>query len=190
MPAHPLAIELIERLKDRPRVRVVDLGTGSGRNADALLAADFDVTALDDTASADATSIVALGTGFDAVLATHALLHGTPQSVTERIAAIALILVPGGLFYATFASTRDARYRTGRYVTDETFTPIEGDEAGVPHVYYDERRLRADLAPHFYIDALEELGVDDVAGGWAHRTTPLRGAVHWLVRSRKPITSL
>lgn len=185
MPAHPLAVDLIERLRDRPHARVLDLGSGHGRNTVALTEAGLTVTPVDDLRAASAQAIGAVGDRFDAVLATHALLHGTPQSVAERIDAIARVLVPGGLFYATFASTHDARYGRGAHVAENTFAAVGGDESGVAHVYYDEHRLRAVLTPYFEIDTLEERRVDHIAGRWAHPTTPLHGAVHWLVRGRK-----
>jgi hypothetical protein len=103
--------------------------------------------------------------------------------VQERIRAIARALVLHGLFYATFASTCDARYGVGSQIANSTFAPVDGDEAGVPHVYYDETRLRAVLEPSFTIESLEERGVDDIAGRWAHPSTPLRGAVHWIVKA-------
>jgi hypothetical protein len=188
MPAHPLAIALIERLapvKNRLQACVLDLGAGRGRNTAALERAGFNVISVADEAAASNHAIAAIAVNLDAVLATHALLHGTPKSVAERLEAIARHLVSRGVFYATFASTRDARYGAGRRVADNCFAPTEGDEAGVPHVYYDERRLRATLAPHFEIESLEERSVDDVAGRWAHPTTPLSGAVHWFVRGSR-----
>jgi hypothetical protein len=54
----------------------------------------------------------------------------------------------------------------------------------VPHVFFDESRLRALLAPWFEIEALEETSVDEIAGAWAHREKPLERSVHWLVEAR------
>lgn len=184
-PPHPLAVALIDRLRGRNAVRVMDLGYGRGRNTAPLRAAGFEVSSVDDERAADATSITAIPGGFDAVLATHALLHGTPQGIAERIDAVAGRLAPGGLFAATFASVRDARYGTGERITDQTFAPLEGDECGVPHAYYDEARLRAVLGAYFTVESLEERNVDEIAGGWAHPTAPLRGAVHWFVMAAK-----
>ena len=185
MSAHPLAIELIDRLQDKDRARVVDLGSGRGRNAQALVEAGFEVVTISDEDASGRDALGALAGSFDAVIATHALLHGTPQSVAERIDAAAHVLCEGGLLHATFASVRDARYGKGARLADATFAPRDGDERGVPHVYYNEARLRAIITPYFTIESLEERDADRVAGTWAHPNTPLRGAVHWLLRAIK-----
>jgi hypothetical protein len=183
MPAHPLAELLAQRLARGDRV--LDFGSGKGRNGDALRESGLAVTSLGDADASTAVALRSLRERFDGIVATHALLHGSLQSVAERIDAIAHALVDGGLFFATFASTRDARYGSGERVAEETFAPKDGDEAGVPHVYYDEERLRAILTPYFRIESVDEQSADAIAGGWAHPTTPLHGAVHWLVRAVK-----
>lgn len=164
----------------------MDFGSGRGRNCEALRQAGLAVTALDDAEASDAKAISILDREFEAVLSTHALLHGMPQSITDRISAIARAVKPDGLFFATFASVRDARYGNGTRVGDHTFAPTAGDEVGVPHVYYDERRLRALVGVLFEVESLEERSVDAVAGRWAHPNAPLHGAVHWFARARHP----
>lgn len=185
MPAHPLAELLAQRLARGDRV--LDFGSGKGRNSDALRERGFDVTSVGDAEASSVLAFRSLHGRFDAVLATHALLHGSSQSIAERIDAIAHMLDTGGPFFATFASTRDARYGHGERVADETFAPRDGDEAGVPHVYYSQERLQAILTPYFRIEVLLEQSADEIAGAWAHPTTPLRGAVHWLVCAVKSI---
>ncbi len=182
MPAHPLAEQLARRLPIG--ARVVDFGCGRGRNAGTLEAAGLEVTEVSDS-EAQGARATSDPTPFAAVLATHALLHGTPQSVAERVDAIAQSLEAKGLFFGTFASTRDARYGRGRRVAEETFAPIEGDERGVPHVYYDKTRLLAILSPYFEIESIEEHDVDAVAGTWAHPTARLTDAVHWFVKAAR-----
>lgn len=183
---HPLAAALIEHLRDRGSpVRVVDFGSGHGRNSLALQNAGFEVLAIDDATAADPAAFRAIAGCFEGVLATHSLLHGTPQSVVAAIETIASMLPAGGLFFATFASMRDARYRKGRRVAAWTFAPVDGDESGVPHVYYDERSVRALLEGSFTIDSLQERSVDRTAGEWAHPTAPLHGAVHWLAKATR-----
>jgi hypothetical protein len=182
MPAHPLALELVQRL--RPSARVLEIGAGRGRNSQALRDGGLDVVALDDAAASLLDSFSSLSGPFDAALSTHALLHGTLQSVAERVEAIAHLLAPSGLLCATFGSENDARFGKGERVAENVFAPADGDERGVAHAFYDEANLRSLLEASFEIELLGERSVDDVAGRWAHPTAPLTGAVHWFVIAR------
>jgi hypothetical protein len=168
-PPHPLALDLIERLSDHPGARVLEIGSGSGRNTRALVAAGLRVCSL----PPDERCIAALST--------HALLHGTPASLAELLDRIAAALEPKAPLFATFGSVFDSRYGTGDEREPHVFVPRDGDEAGVAHVYFDEERLRAILTPRFTIESLREVEVDRIAGDWAHPTAPLHGAVHWFV---------
>lgn len=122
---------------------------------------------------------------FAAVVSTHALLHGTPNSIALRLRWLSLALADGGLLFATFGCVRDARFGNGRRVDDDTFAPSEGDEAGVPHAYFSGKTLQTVLSPHFVVETLEEVPVDGIAGRWAHQNVPLRGAVHWFSVARR-----
>jgi len=183
--AHPLARALIERFRGEPGARILEIGTGSGRNLRALRAAGLSVNSLDDARAARPDAIGAAGDDFAAALSTHALLHGDSNSLKEMMSAVARALRSGAFLYATFGSSRDARFGRGERVDDLTFAPSEGDERGVPHAYYDEQRLRALLEPYFKIESLEEHDVDRVAGSWAHREETLAGAIHWFAIARR-----
>ncbi len=178
--AHPLADALIERLRGRG-ARVLELGAGSGRNTAALQAAGFDVRAIRD----DDVPEIAPGDGaFDAALSTHALLHGTPAAIACTVQKTARALKPHAPFYCTFSSKRDARCGRGRRIADDTYAPLSGDEAGVPHAYFDEAGLRAMLQQWYEVESLQEHEVDTIVGRWAH-AQPRSGAVHWFLRARK-----
>ena len=172
-PPHPLALDLIDRLRGRPGAPVLEVGTGSGRNTRALVAAGLRVhTALQDGPYA-------------AALTTHALLHGTPASIGRALTTIAAALEADAPLYGTFGSTKDARYGIGTELEAHVYVANDGDEAGVPHAYFDESRLRELVATDFAIESMREVPVDDVAGKWAHTSAPLRGAVHWFVIATK-----
>ncbi|MBV9262690.1 MAG: methyltransferase domain-containing protein [Candidatus Eremiobacteraeota bacterium] len=183
--AHPLARALIERLRPERGARILEIGTGSGRNLRALQAAGLSVTSIDDARAACRDGIDAAGDGFTAGLSTHALLHGDSNSLTVTMHSIALALRSGGYLYASFGSSRDPRFGRGDRIDEFTFAPTEGDERGVSHVYYDEQRLRALLEPYFEVESLEEHAVDRIAGSWAHREEPLSGAIHWFAVARR-----
>lgn len=179
--AHPLAQRLIERHGGDSDARVLELGTGSGRNLRALRAAGLSVVSLNDATASSSDAIATLDGGFSAALSTHALLHGTASSLPEMVRAIAKKLKPDSCLYATFGSSRDARFGCGERIDDRTYAPLDGDERGIAHMYFDEQNLRALLEPRFTIEALEERDVDRVAGSWAHSHRPLSEAVHWFV---------
>jgi hypothetical protein len=182
---HPLAAALIERLQPRLGSCVLDFGAGSGRNGEALRRGGFRVATIGDDAAMSETPLASVRGPFDAVISTHGFLHGNRAAVAARVHAVAGVLARGGLFYATFGSTRDARFGAGRRIDDSTFALLDGDERGIAHVYFDRELLRALLTPHFEIESLREQGVDEVAGSWAHRRRPLEGAVHWFAIARR-----
>jgi SAM-dependent methyltransferase len=179
---HPLTERLLARIPDRAGIRILEVGTGSGRNAAALAAAGLAFVSIGE--SAPIAPLERAGS-FAAALSTHALLHGTPATIRLRLLEIARVLEPGGLLYATFGSTRDARFGRGERIDAATYAPSDGDEAGVAHAFFDEARLRELLGEAFAIAAMEEVAVDEVAGKWAHANAPLRDAVHWFVEAER-----
>jgi hypothetical protein len=182
---HPLAECLIERLQSLPESSILDFASGSGRNGDALGRAGFAVVALDDRVAASESPFAGMTQRFSAALSTHGLLHGTPAAIAARLRRIAGQLADGGLLYATFGSVRDSRFGRGRRLDASTYAPIDGDERGVAHAYFDDEQLRALLEPHYEVESLAERCVDDVAGAWAHRERALAGAVHWFAVAHK-----
>lgn len=180
--AHPLAAALIERLGERRGARVLEVACGRGRNTAALRAAGLDVTALADDDLRVPT--VTANARFDAALSTHGFFHGTDGAVERLVTDTLRALKSGAPFYATFASTADARFGHGERIGENVYAALSGDEAGVPHVYYDERRLRKLLDPQVTIDSLEEIDASAIVGRWAHAVMP-HGTVHWFVRARR-----
>lgn len=177
---HPLAAQLIERLRSMPNASVLDFGSGSGRNGAALAAAGYDVRQISDDRVNDFQS----DKPFDAAVSTHALLHGTPSSIAGTLGALARALNRNAPLYATFGSKSDARYGKGTRVDEDAFAPDCGDEQGVAHAYFDENALRTLLERWFTVESIEEHRVDDVVGSWAHAERP-QGSVHLFVRARR-----
>jgi hypothetical protein len=182
---HPLVERLIERLGGLPAARVLEFAAGRGRNTRAFCSAGLNVIAIDDATAASAQPLREIPGLFAAAISTHGLLHGRADDVRANLRAIADLLQAGGLLYATFVSTRDARFGTGERIDAFTFAPLDGDERGVAHAYFDRPNLAALLAQHFDIESLEERDVDAIAGRWAHSQRPLAGAVHWFAIARK-----
>lgn len=177
---HPLAAALVERLGDA-RACVLDIGSGSGRNTFALRDAGFLVHSV---ADADVAALEAEPGRFDAAISTHAFLHGTPASIARLVLQAARALKAGAPLHCTFASKRDARFGVGTRVAEDAYAPEGGDEAGVPHAYFDEQRLRRLIEEYFVVESLGEYNVDDVVGSWAHSQRP-SGSVHWFLIAHK-----
>src|SRR5579863_3482940 len=95
-PPHPLALRAIERLRERVpgRVRVLDVASGSGRNAAALQQAGFEVLAVDDETAIKAGALRSLHGAFDGAVSSHGFLHGTAAEVADRLDALAAHLEP------------------------------------------------------------------------------------------------
>lgn len=182
-PPHPLAVELIAVL-GVGGARVIDFASGSGRNARALRTAGFEVAEIGD-ADATAATIEGASGSFAAALSTHGLLHGTLEVIEAAVEAIAAKLAPGGRLFATFGSVRDARFEQGLEIQRFVYAPLDGDERGIAHAFFDESRLRALLEGRFALESVEERNADEVAGDWAHREKPLRNSAHWFVHARK-----
>ncbi|MEO6991049.1 MAG: hypothetical protein ABI346_04570 [Candidatus Baltobacteraceae bacterium] len=153
------------------------LGAGRGRNLAPLLRAGAAVDARD----ADADIGRLPPGGFDAVLTTHALLHGEPATVAARLEALGSTLVDGGLLYATFGSCADPRYGRGDRTAGGAWAERDGPEAGVAHAYFTRSALRAMLQAHFTLELLREREVGAMVGRWAHAAAPPGQRVHWFV---------
>lgn len=140
---------------------------------------------VDDRTACSSAPLAGVTQGFAAAISTHGLLHGVLSTIVANVRSIAERLDRSGLLYATFGSTRDARFGNGLRIDASTFAPIEGEERGVAHCYFDRDRLQSLLEPYLEIESLEEHGIDAIAGRWAHRARPLTGAMHWFVIARK-----
>jgi hypothetical protein len=179
------------------------LGFGSGRNLAPLVAAGALVDAVEEDVERARAAALRCGNearvrvvraryggpfpfagGHAGALSTHALQHGSTTAVEAAVTAVANRLETGGAFYATLASTTDPRYAAGEPVGDFASAPREGNERGVPHVYYDEQRARA-LFAAFEIEGLEETPAGETAGRWAHDPAEAARIVHWFVRAYK-----
>ena len=178
---HPLADELIARLRSAPHAAVLEVGCGAGRNTRALVAAGFRVAAIPDRRVGEAELPRAVP--FDAALSTHALLHGTHRSLRVLLSAIGSALQKEAPFYATFGNVSDRRHGRGNAIEEDVYVEDAGDEPGVPHIFFSEADLREVLSPDFTIESLEERSVDTTVGRWAHSAP--EGSVHWFLRARR-----
>jgi SAM-dependent methyltransferase len=109
---------------------VLELGTGNGRDAAAMLAAGFGVTPSDASPALAAKTEARLGVPvrimafhelddvatYDGVWACACLLHAPREELTEDLSRIYRALRPGGLLTASFkAGDSEGRDQFGRY---------------------------------------------------------------------------
>jgi hypothetical protein len=175
---HPLAQRLIARAADDTLAGpVLEVGTGSGRNTRALVDAGIAVVSVPD--ETPYTQLPGTHENYGAALATHAYLHGASDKVRAGLAELRRVLRRGAPVFLTLGSLRDARYGLGIRFDDRSFAPGDGDEAGIPHAYFDRDGV-IEAMRGFKIDALEEVDADATAGRWAHSGEPA-GRVHWFV---------
>jgi SAM-dependent methyltransferase len=113
-----------------PGAAVLELGTGNGRDAAAMLVAGFAVTASDASPELAAQAEARLGrpvrimafheldetAAYDGVWACAALLHAPRDELTDDLARIFRALLPGGYLVASFkAGGGEGRDQFGRY---------------------------------------------------------------------------
>lgn len=195
---HPLARELAAFLATQDAPRVLLLGYGSGRNLPVLLGAGAHVTILEAGAERASSAAAVFGGDprvnlergagpFAAALSTHALLHGTPESIATAVASVLDHLCRGAPFFLTLGTKSDPRFGTGRALGRDTYAADSGSEAGIPHTYFDEGGVRS-LLRDFTIGTLEETSAAESAGAWAHTEHERATLRHWFVRARRDVS--
>lgn len=127
-----------------PGARILELGTGSGRDAAAMQARGFDIDPTDASPELAAAAEQRLGQpvrllrfdqldaeqDYDAVWASASLLHAPASELTDDLRRIHRALRDGGLFTASFkAGTGEGRDRFGRYYNYPDATTLMGHYA-------------------------------------------------------------
>ena len=182
--AHPLAGRLIALVSGRPLAApVIEVGSGAGRNTVALVDAAVPVVSVPD--DVPYTQLPGSRENYGAALSTHAYLHGTFDKLRAGLAELRRVLRPNAPALITLGSIRDARYGLGIPFDERSFAPGDGDEAGIPHAYFDRDGILELLRGFFVADELEEVDVDAIVGRWAHRDDTLSGRVHWFLRAHR-----
>lgn len=182
--AHPLTGRLLALARERPFAGpVIEIGTGSGRNTRALVEAGVPTVGVPDDVLY--TQLPGSREMYGAALSTHAYLHGTAAKVRAGFGELRRVLVAGAPAFVTLGSFRDARYGLGLELDERSFAPGDGDEAGIPHAYFDRDGVDELLHGLFRIDEASEVEVDAIVGRWAHAEDDVAGRVHWFVRATR-----
>lgn len=179
--AHPLASALAEIYRDRGlRGPILEIAGGSGRNTRYLVEAGFEVLSTRD--DEPYTQLPGGRDTFAAALSTHGYLHGAVPKLRIGLAELRRVLQPGASIAITLGSMHDARFGFGEMVDENTYAAGEGDEAGIPHAYFDRDGVTELMKSGYKIVLLEEVNVDDLVGRWAHEN-PVE-MWHWFVIAR------
>lgn len=114
----------------RPGARILELGCGGGRDAEAMIAAGFDVDPTDGTPEIAHKAEQRLGrpvrvmrfgeleavVAYDAIWANASLLHVPRKALTEVLARVFRALKPGGFHFGSYkAGGSEGRDSHGRY---------------------------------------------------------------------------
>lgn len=179
--AHPLASRLATIYRERSLTGpILEIAAGRGRNTRALLDLGLQVVSTRD--DEPITQLPGGRNSYAAALSTHGYLHGTTPKLRAGLAELRRVLRAGAPIAITLGSIGDARFGFGTALDDNTFAPGDGDEAGIPHAYFDRDGVRELLRGLFTLESLEEVGVDAIVGRWAH--TSEMGMRHWFVLAR------
>ena len=180
--AHPLARALAELYSVRHLSGpIIEVAAGSGRNTRMLVDAGLPVVS---TSDGEAYTQLPGGRGlYAAALSTHGYLHGTVAKLRIGMGELRRVLQDDAPLALTLGSITDARFGFGTPLDDNTFVPGDGEEAGIPHAYFDRDGVIELLRPLFTIDSIDEVDVEAIAGAWAHGD--MSGMRHWFVMARR-----
>lgn len=159
-------------LEHLPRgARVLDVGSGSGRDACAFEALGHRVTALEPStalaarlrerlrgevipATVESLEVV---DAFDGVWACASLLHVPAVATRDALTRLRRALVAGGVLYASYKRGDGERWESGRFFNDQTRASIEGllTEVGFERARtWETRDARPDRADTVWVNAL------------------------------------
>ncbi len=176
--AHPLATALATRYRSHELTGpIIEIAAGSGRTTRSFVDAGIPIVSTRDDESY--TQLPGGRNLYAAAISTHGYLHGTVAKLRLGFAELRRVLRPGAPVMLTLGSIEDARFGLGLPVEETTFAPGEGEEAGIPHAYFDRAGVIEVLAPTLTIESLTHVNVDDIVGRWAHAEPA--GMWHWFV---------
>jgi hypothetical protein len=180
--AHPLATDLATRYRRGGlSAPILEIAAGSGRNTRYFIDAGIPIVSTRDDESY--TQLPGGRNLYCAAISTHGYLHGTVSKLRLGFAELRRVLRPGALAVMTLGSIDDARFGLGTAVEPTTFAPGDGEEAGIPHAYFDRAGVADVLAPAFTVESIDHVNVDDIVGRWAHAQA--QGMWHWFVIARR-----
>ncbi len=163
-----------DRLTQIQANRVLDLGCGSGRHLIYLLKRGFEMYGFDQSPNGLALTREWLlqenlsadlrqgsfydplpypAAFFDGILSTQAIHHARIADIRRAAQEIARITRPGGLLFLVVPS-KNPKFDPNKIkqIEPDTFIPLDGDEAGLPHHLFNPQSLAETFAGFEAID--------------------------------------
>jgi SAM-dependent methyltransferase len=198
MEPHRSVIDLLPRLRNENRARVLDLGSGTGRHTVHLSREGFLTVGVDPAPRglrraarwlrSESLPVRVLrgqmsylplkDNSFDCVVSVYVMHHATLSRIRRAFAEVERVLVPGGILLTLIQSAGDWKEGLGMRMEANTFLPDSGDEEGIPHHFFSETEIR-ELLNEFEILQMKQEKLDDRLPGKA----PVRHR-HWEVLAR------
>lgn len=143
------------------RIRILDLGCGSGRDSLTFLKASFAVDAVDGSAQMTLAANALTGLpvahalfddyepkrAYDGIWACSSLFRGPATELAGVIAKYARALTPNGTFYLSFKLGTHDGMRNGRWFTDLDKPSFRALVADVPELGIDRIDVTSDVRP-------------------------------------------
>jgi ubiquinone/menaquinone biosynthesis C-methylase UbiE len=169
--------DLEKCFSERP-LRIWDLCCGAGRNTIAVARSGHEVYASDisakgieltrrwiereglevKTSVTDMTVCPWNDDFFHGVVCWDSLPHNTIDNISKAVEEVRRSMVPNGLFMANVMSVKSmGHHGEGREIEPYTFVNDDGHEAGIPHHFFDENRLRSLLKAWEIIVLVEQI---------------------------------
>ena len=163
---------LAQSLKEKGLSKVLDLGCGTGRHVVYLAQRGFSVYGLDNSPQAikmteawleqehldavlrlqEMTEELPYGDDFfDAILSVQVIHHADTAAIKRIVREMERVTRPGGLIFVTVPKLRN-QGKSFKQTEPNTFVPLDGPEAGLPHHYFTPDELKEFFASFEVID--------------------------------------
>lgn len=167
--SHEYMKKLSKKLKEMRFKRILDLGCGTGRHLLCLSKLGFDVHGINSSETGAKLSRKRLEEKnlktnlkigdiydglpypenfFDAIISTQVIHHSTIDKIRKLVKEIERVLKPIGLIFITVPKTKKTQRGAKKYrkIVPRTFTPLDGEEKGLPHFYFNKKLIKKEFS--------------------------------------------
>ncbi len=190
------------------KIKIWDVGCGTGRHTIYLARLGFDMyvsdnspTALEKTkealmvenltatiTKADMEELPFKGVAFHAIILWNVVQHADSAKIARVMANLKSSILPKGLFLLSVKSTKAEEVGKGERIEANTYMPAEGLEIGVPHHYFTKQELETLLSPYeiiHFVEMQQDFYAVAAKVMIAKDTLPYHNA-HWVAMAKRP----